>query len=472
MHLATALLLLSAPAQSDFQAGDLYLSSRALADPASPGGSVSGVLRIDPFTGDTQQVVFDVVGVSWPTIAFDPYRDRLLLSSRIGPLGTTSDPAGLWAVDAAGGAVLLVENDAGYRGIAPVGDGRVYLSSDETGEKTRIQWLDAAGALHVLLDASGTAPFEFDPMYGQAPVELLYDAATQSLLAASDDQQYPCPGMPPTGGLNLRRLPLTADGSRLAGPVACVQYDAGDEHQHLKGVTRGPDGSAMVGVWTNGGVFSRALLLDPATMAVAVHSGASPSPHATAYSRTRARAAVLNTGQNTISLYAPGETGLGTTLSSDDVSAPFSSGERASLVEIEGPWSNSGLSAATGAVSVGGGGAQAWTLDVGDTLAGLPYLIGGSIGGWSPGFAFGGVSVPLVPDAYTKLTLTHPGSPLLPGTLGVLGPGGTAQAAFVLPAGSDPALVGLVLHHAGVVLAPGFAAAAWATNPVPLELVP
>ena len=462
--LASLLLALPLAAQSQFRAGDLYLSSRGLPEPGQPGNpGVVGVLRVEPFTGASSTLLFDLDTVSWPTIAFDPYRDRLLLSARIGGIG------GLWAVDAAGNAVNLIDNDAGYRGIAPTGDGRVYLSSAAVGETTQIRWLDAGDVEHVLLDVGGAQPFSFDPMSGIQPVELVFDGVGGNLIATSSEGQYPCPGGAPQGGLNLRRLPLTAAGDRLAAAPTCVQHQPSLKTNHLHGTTPGPDGWIAVGTWgSSGATGSEVFLLDPATLQVAPYSGASPSPHSVVYSRTRGRAVVLNTGLNTLSLYGPGETGFGTTLATE-MSAPGTSGELASLVEIAGAWPNSGLTASTGSVSVGAGGAQILALDVDDALAGEPYLVLGSTAGWTPALPFQGALVPLVPDAYAMHTLAHPNAFPLASSLGVLGAGGTAQAAFALPPGSAPVLIGLELHHAALV---GLGPVRWVTNPVPLALVP
>lgn len=69
-------------------------------------------------------------------------------------------------------------------------------------------------------------------------------------------------------------------------------------------------------------------------------------------------------------------------------------------------------------------------------------------------------------------TLASPNSAVRQDSLGVLDPWGRGTAAFTLPAGADPALAGLLLHHAYVVLDGTTLAVELASNAVPLRLIP
>jgi hypothetical protein len=111
------------------------------------------------------------------------------------------------------------------------------------------------------------------------------------------------------------------------------------------------------------------------------------------------------------------------------------------------------LTADPTSVSLAAGGTQTLTVDAGAPHANDAYLFVGSAGGNSPGFGFGGQQVPLNLDFYTLLTLNGPGA-LLTGNFGTLDGSGTAQAAFTLPAASDPTLAGLPVFHACAVLDP------------------
>ena len=111
------------------------------------------------------------------------------------------------------------------------------------------------------------------------------------------------------------------------------------------------------------------------------------------------------------------------------------------------------LDASASTLSVMAGGTVDFTLSAGAQFAGLPYLLMGSILGTSPGLAIDATqTLPLNPGPYWIQTLTAPNVPPLVNSFGNLDAAGTAQASFVLPPNSDPALAGLTLDHAFVVI--------------------
>lgn len=114
------------------------------------------------------------------------------------------------------------------------------------------------------------------------------------------------------------------------------------------------------------------------------------------------------------------------------------------------------------------GAAQHLTIDVGPAHADRGYLVVGSVSGTAPGFAVGGVHVPLNPDFWSATTIGHPNSPLLQGTLGSLDANGRGVAAIRLPPLPLPSLHGLSLAHAAVVFDKN--GLRTATNPVLLTL--
>ena len=122
-------------------------------------------------------------------------------------------------------------------------------------------------------------------------------------------------------------------------------------------------------------------------------------------------------------------------------------------------------------VSLAAGGAQAMYLGAGAAYAGDLYAILGSTTGTAPGIPLDGHVLPLVLDSYTTFTIGNPNT-LIAGSFGFLGPAGQADAAFAIPAGADPALAGLTLHHAYLVV--GFAALSvvLTSNPESVAFVP
>ncbi|QDU69522.1 FG-GAP repeat protein [Engelhardtia mirabilis] len=121
-------------------------------------------------------------------------------------------------------------------------------------------------------------------------------------------------------------------------------------------------------------------------------------------------------------------------------------------------------------ISVSDGGTQELFLAHGADLGGRPYLVLGTLSGTAPGLPLpGAIHLPLNPDAYTDLTLAGAGP--LTGAIGILKLNGRADVTLTLPPASDPALVGLVAHHASVVLGLNQTLAA-VGGPAPLTLVP
>ena len=121
-------------------------------------------------------------------------------------------------------------------------------------------------------------------------------------------------------------------------------------------------------------------------------------------------------------------------------------------------------------VSVGSGGTQSWLLDAGVANAGRNYWVFGSLSGTAPALPIGSVCLPLfVVDPYFNYTVNKPNIPPLVNSLGVLdGAGQQTAAAFTIPAGTNPVLVGQTVHHA-YLLGPTLD---FASNAVALTFLP
>jgi hypothetical protein len=152
---------------------------------------------------------------------------------------------------------------------------------------------------------------------------------------------------------------------------------------------------------------------------------------------------------------------LGTTSSTDDVECFFAA--RAPKPD---------LLASPGALSSATGGTQALFLDAGAAHADEIYLVAGSVTGSSPGFPFGGFTVPLNPDFYFFITLNSPNHPPLVDTLGTLSAEGTALARWELPAGFVPSLAGITMTHAYVLLDPLSFLPTFVSSTTDLAIVP
>lgn len=108
-------------------------------------------------------------------------------------------------------------------------------------------------------------------------------------------------------------------------------------------------------------------------------------------------------------------------------------------------------------------------LRAGDAWSGATWFFGGSASGTSPGIALGAQTVPLVYDAYTDMTLALAAPLTAP--FGVLDANGHGFCRFVVPSGTSPSFVGVVLHHAFVAVHP-LTFEVLVSNAVRVELVP
>lgn len=123
-------------------------------------------------------------------------------------------------------------------------------------------------------------------------------------------------------------------------------------------------------------------------------------------------------------------------------------------------------------ISVATGGTQLLNLNAGLEYGLQIYFLVGTASGTSPGVLADDILVPLNPDDYLYYSLSNYNQLPFVGTFGFLSPSGTATAALVVPDGLDPSFAGFLLHHAYVVFESSDGPVEYASNPVPLSLVP
>ncbi|MEM7309152.1 MAG: hypothetical protein AAF682_20880 [Planctomycetota bacterium] len=459
--------LLAAPlaAQATFTAGDLFLNSTGL---IGPGGGYQGVLRIDPLSGVTEvMAVWNDQNAASMAVAYDPFRDRVLASGRIG------DAEGLYALDALAGSQLILPGADGFSAAAPTGDGRVYVHPTE-GLADRIQWIDASGTLHTLLDVGGAATF-FLPSF-EPYSDLIFDPATNSLLMAtrSTGGAY-CPVGGAQGKANFWRLPLTDLGDALREPPLCTTYDISDTGvEWTAGWSRGPGGSFLVGLDGHTTAERSMLIVDAPTMAVSEFcgygSGLPKSLEGGTYSHLLGATLMVDGQNDALRSFGAGEFGDGTELAIDAGLTLFN-GWNTRIAAITDVAPNTGLSVQGQSISLAAGGSATLQIDLGPAFGGDAYFVAGSLSGWAPPLILGSLAVPLVFDGYTSFTLNQPNSPVLPASFGLLDAAGRGGTAFVLAAGTDANLAGLTAWHAALALSPSLAPT-FATNAVPVELLP
>jgi len=124
-------------------------------------------------------------------------------------------------------------------------------------------------------------------------------------------------------------------------------------------------------------------------------------------------------------------------------------------------------------LSLSQGGAQDWVFSAGVQHAGSFVLVLGSALGTEGGLRLAnGLTLPLAQDDYFQLTLTQPNSGPWGTSFAPLPAGGEYAGRFELPAGANPSLAGLVLHHAALLIDPVKNDVAYVSPPAPLTLLP
>lgn len=423
-----------------FTLGDLYLHTPAATGISSSDG---GVLRIDPTTGASTLIVdLDGVDGGYGAIAYDPYRDRLLFSGRIGGV---LQPKLLWESDAVGNTQSLGFSGQQFRALAPTGDGRVYYR--DVGPAGGVSYLDAANQLHQLMDASGTQPFRFVPGGFFHYQVMLYHAPTQSLIAAAGSGQPDCSGAAGSTVV-VRRVALSPDGARAVGPVLCGTFEVSTSGESAVGLSLMDDGDLLLVVDTNSNAQeSRMVRVDPVTLAMtsfAANGGYqwAAATNAGTFSSALGTAVILNTGGDDLRTYSAGQLGAGGVISTTlPVSPAGSSGEIATLIQVRdqpcgGSWNTYGDGLA------GNGGFVPSLTGTGCPVpANTVSLHVASVSGGAPGvLAMGSMpaSVPLF-GGTLLVTPTVQLSIVVGGTPGVAGVGATE---VVVPLPNNPALSG------------------------------
>ena len=102
-------------------------------------------------------------------------------------------------------------------------------------------------------------------------------------------------------------------------------------------------------------------------------------------------------------------------------------------------------------LSISGQATQKLTLNAGIAHRIQQYWIFGSASGNWPETPLGPVTIPLVPDPYTDITIALPNSALLSGFRGVLDGNGRGSASFNIPTGAPAAAVGLTVYHSYII---------------------
>lgn len=446
LGLALVAALTAAPVLAQgggFSAGDLYLYSASVDAPGGGGPSVSGLVHVDLLAGTANlQVPTTSTGQSAGSVVFDPYRQRIVFDGKLEP---SVDPSRLWAMDAAGNLEVLSTLSLSISALAPTGDGRIYFRAAGTGQPFR--YLDANNDVQTLLDETGTVPYLMDGNFNFNFNGLIYDAGTNALILSTIVSNFCAGGV--NNRLNIRKLPLSADGTRVGGPYTCAQYEVSTSSEGARGFSHGPGGMLVLVVDTNSSDEEpRMLLVDPVTLDITPFASNGPytgagATDAGSWCSALNRVVILDTFSDDLRAFGFGEVGEGILLSpSGSVSSTGGSSEAASMVEVP-PSSCSGAWMAYGAGLAGQGGFTPRLLgegcpDIGGTLT----LVLDRALGAATGFIFAGASSAALPFRGGTF---HVGDVVLnlPITLGgAAGVSGAGLLQLSTPLNIDPQLAG------------------------------
>jgi len=306
----------SAAVAQTFTQGDLYLASTALPTVGN------AVLKIDPTTGaDTLLADLPDVNPFSGSLSWDPFRDRLLLN-----IAPDFGASGLITIDAVGNVEELIPTLPRPSVIAARGDGIIYLWYAATGT---LRYIDASDAVHDVLDVAGTGPYDVSA----APVEMIYDPGTNALILLQAAVQFTI--CPTTTAFCAIKVPLTADGTQVAGAESIAQQDVSTSSEDPVGSGYLPGGDLLVVVDTNNNTLEpRMLALDPAAMTLSTYASNGPyigaaATNAGTFSSVRNEAVILDILNGVLRAFGLGESGNGTVFGSG-----LGAGTVSSLVEI------------------------------------------------------------------------------------------------------------------------------------------
>ena len=445
--LSAALLLVVAPAAQSGPWTDGELLVRSVGP--APGSQVQTIYRVSPETGHGEALIdsFYWAG-SAGSLVFDSYRNGLLCNMGLPPDSIFLYK--LWLVAADGSATVIPGFTGEFlRAITPIGDGRVYYQRNLSNPNWEIEYLDANDVIHTLMDSSGLAPLSF------AVEHMLFHAPTNSLLATTSGGWSSNDCVPNES--SVFRIPLSSDGSQVAGPIVCASVVTGHNNEVMS-LDYLPGGDVLL-TMAGGQYFDDTLRrVNPLTLTNTLWASPDPADiNGAVWSSRIGRAVLLDDKSNDLRLYSPGESGYGTILATDFPVSPnttgFSPVETLGEVDLNGPGCI-GTSLGIGPGLVGSGNfvpslSTSGCPDVGSGFTiNFESVLGGASGWMALGFASG--ATPLlggtlyVDPVVSLIPITAGGTPATAGA-------GSLSIPVTFTA---PALAGLTFYLQGLFLDP------------------
>jgi hypothetical protein len=294
---------------------------------------VPTIFRIVPETGATAPLVQPLYygGFSGAS-TFDSFRGGLVANISLPPDSWALFR--LWVVAHDGTAAALPGVTGSVRALCSAGDGRLFFmvnGASSQGPQT-VQYFDAANQVQTLKQADGVTPFQIEVEH------LLYDTASNALIGSSSAwwSLTDCTAT----GCSVYRIPLSADGLRVAGPVTCQSVTPLAANEEIMGLDHLPDGRVLVVVASGlGSAQSKLLAVDPVSLAFSTWADPDQAEIDGGLWCARLGKAVLHAGSE-LRTFGAGGTGFGGLLATSMPVAGiggFSPAEDMYEVDLNGP---------------------------------------------------------------------------------------------------------------------------------------
>jgi hypothetical protein len=227
---------------------------------SSIGGAFK-IFRVVPDTGAAEVLTTPLYNGGWSgSMTFDSHRGGLLANISLPPDGTFTYR--LWLIAHDGTAAAMPGFSGSLRALASTGDGRVFFirhSGAAQGPQT-VEYYDANDVIQTLKDVDGVTPFQIEVEH------LLYHASSNALIGSSSGWWSATDCV--VGSSSIYRIPLSADGLQVAGPVTCAGLGSGTAN--IMTLDTMPNGQVLATI-ASGEVpsTSRLKTVDPLTLASA-----------------------------------------------------------------------------------------------------------------------------------------------------------------------------------------------------------
>jgi glucose/arabinose dehydrogenase len=350
------------------------------------------------------------------------------------------------ALRASDGFRYVVENGPSIDRFARLVQGRNYLWNGSDQSMTNF-------ALYTWNPASGPVNLAF--VQPQSFGGSGFPAAKQGRAYVTESGATYATG-PQSIGKKITEWVLDANGNRVAGPIPFVEY-VGTGQATAVGLAAGPDGLYFTELYRDAG-------------------GAGPTAVGARLLRVRFSSRDDCDGNG---LHDTCEIATGSKPDCNGNSFPdgcdLASGRSRDYDRNGRPDECDALSADRDEVSLAQGAQVSFSLHPDLAYAGRPYFLVGSASGTQPGTVLDGLTLPLnlVGDEWFRQLVLTPNTGLFQSNFANLDGAARASATLLVPAGSDPILAGVTLHHAYVLFDPAnFFSVSFASNALPLRLTP